>query len=907
MYLQKAPESRVFFHLQSSLMAKGKLILICQSGGKFVTKDDGSISYDGGEANAMAINPDTQFDDLKLRLAELCNVELKSLSIKYFIPGNRRNLITLSNDKDLKRMYEFHGDSVTADVIVMGTAGFDRESLARDAGRENGIKLAETVPASTPSQADTRRPASTSSKTAARRPVSSKAAARRRASTSSKAAARRAAKVATDSETVISDPSGDHHTPSSPVTDNADRNAHSPIILDMNASPADTVKKRRRAASRKNSAYEPSTDEDSESDGERRKVASRKKNVRNRNPTAEKTEQQPTSAPWLDDLNFTVTVDNSNNATPEKLVALWKGGITGIGQEFKSVHEFRDALQKYAIAHRFTYRLKKNDTNRASGRCLVEGCSWRIHASWVPSEQVFKIKKMNETHTCEGESWKAGHRTKSWLVGIIKNKLRESPHPKPKEIAADILRDFGVELNYTQVWRGIDGAREQLQGSYKEAYNQLPGFCDKLLEANPGSFVNLCIGDDKKFQRLFVCFHASIHGFQNGCRPLLFLDSTSLKSKHHEILLTATAVDGDDCVFPVAFALVDVEHDDNWNWFLEQLRSAVSTSESITFVSDKQKGLMESVLKVFENAHHGYSIYHLLDDFIKNLKGPFHGDGKCSLPVDFLTAAQAARREGFRMSAEQIRRISSKAFDWIMQIEPEYWTYAAFKGEHYHQITFDVAETYAKWIEEVRDLPIIQKLEVLHCKMTDLINSRRTESGWWSTKLIPSKEERLKEESQKALKLKVLFSTDTLFEVRDECTNIIDMVKQECSCGGWKITGIPCRHVIAVFNCTGKSGNVYDYCSRYLTVDRYRSTYSESINPVAVTLKTPSKEKAKSPSESTEVPSESEAEQVLPPSTSKKPSQQKRKWTSEGFVPRTVTCTKCKGVGHNKISCKETV
>ncbi|KAL5783426.1 hypothetical protein ACOSP7_008455 [Xanthoceras sorbifolium] len=856
-------------------MAKGKLILICQSGGTFVTKDDGSISYDGGEANAMAINPDTQFDDLKLKLAELCNVEFKSLSIKYFIPGNRRTLITLSSDKDLKRMYDYHGDSVTADVIVMGTAGFVREAFARRAGRANGIKPAETVPPSTSSQAATRSRA--------------KVAAKSKTTTKSK--------TATKSKAVTSDSSGADPTPSSPVTDTADRNAHSPVIFDMNASPADTVKKRRRAASRKN---KPTIIEDTDSDEEQTKVASRKKNVRNRNPTAvvENTEQQRNSDPWLDDLNFNVTVDDSNNASPEKLVASWKGGITGVGQEFKSVHEFREALQKYAIAHRFTYRLKKNDTNRASGRCLVEGCPWRIHASWVPSEQVFKIKKMNETHTCEGESWKAAHPTKSWLVSIIKAKLRESPHPKPKEIAAGILRDFGVELNYTQVWRGIEDAREQLQGSYKEAYNQLPCFCDKLLEANPGSFVNLLIGDDRKFQRLFVCFHASIHGFQNGCRPLLFLDSTSLKSKHHEILLTATAVDGDDCVFPVAFAIVDVEHDDNWNWFLEQLRSTVSTSQSITFVSDKQKGLMESVLKVFENAHHGYSIYHLLDDFIKNLKGPFQGDGKVSLPVDFLTAAQAARLDGFRIAAEQIRRISSKAYDWIMQIEPEYWTYAAFKGEHYHQITFDVAETYSKWIEEVRDLPIIQKLEVLHSKMMDLINSRRMESSWWSTKLIPSKEERLKEESQKALQLKVLFSTDTLFEVRDDSTNIIDMIKQECSCGGWKITGIPCRHVIAVFNCTGRSGNVYDYCSSYLTVDKYRSTYSESIYPVADISKTPSKEKT---------PSESEVEQVLPPSTSRPPSQQKRKWTSEGFVPRTVTCTKCKGVGHNKISCKETV
>lgn len=105
-------------------MVRGKLILICQFGGEFVTKDDGSLSYAGGEAHALDISPETVFDDLKYKLAETCNLEYKSLSIKYFLPGNRRTLITLSNDKDLKRMYDFHGDSVTADVFLMGREGF---------------------------------------------------------------------------------------------------------------------------------------------------------------------------------------------------------------------------------------------------------------------------------------------------------------------------------------------------------------------------------------------------------------------------------------------------------------------------------------------------------------------------------------------------------------------------------------------------------------------------------------------------------------------------------------------------------------------------------------------------------------------------------------------------------------
>lgn len=107
-------------------MGKGKLILICQSGGTFITNDDGSLSYTGGEAEAIDINHETVFDDLKFKLAEIWDLDYTSLSIKYFLPGNRRTLINLSNDRDLKRMYDFHGESVTADVFVTGRKGFDQ-------------------------------------------------------------------------------------------------------------------------------------------------------------------------------------------------------------------------------------------------------------------------------------------------------------------------------------------------------------------------------------------------------------------------------------------------------------------------------------------------------------------------------------------------------------------------------------------------------------------------------------------------------------------------------------------------------------------------------------------------------------------------------------------------------------
>ncbi|MBN8156938.1 hypothetical protein J0J30_23345, partial [Vibrio vulnificus] len=92
-----------------------------------------------------------------------------------------------------------------------------------------------------------------------------------------------------------------------------------------------------------------------------------------------------------------------------------------------------------------------------------------------------------------------------------------------------------------------------------------------------------------------------------------------------------------------------------------------------------------------------------------------------------------------------IKQISLDGYNWLVQIEPEYWTSSLFKGEPYGHVTFNIAHLYSKWIEEARELPIIQKLETFRCKIMELIQIRRTASEDWTTKLTPSKEKSLEE------------------------------------------------------------------------------------------------------------------------------------------------------------------
>ena len=51
-------------------------------------------------------------------------------------------------------------------------------------------------------------------------------------------------------------------------------------------------------------------------------------------------------------------------------------------------------------------------------------------------------------------------------------------------------------------------------------------------------------------------------GFSH-CRPVLGLDGTHLKTRYQGILLAATGMDALGKLFPVAFAMVDAENNDN--------------------------------------------------------------------------------------------------------------------------------------------------------------------------------------------------------------------------------------------------------------------------------------------------------------------------------------------------------
>ena len=209
------------------------------------------------------------------------------------------------------------------------------------------------------------------------------------------------------------------------------------------------------------------------------------------------------------------------------------------------------------------------------------------------------IREDVEPHSC-GINREETRLNSRWIASHYEAQFRVDPNWKLDAFMGAVKRDFNFEITKRMAYRAKYYAQKKVLGDEDKQYLRIRDYMQTLLNKNPGSVAIVTtepnlephINPNPMFSGLFVSFHAQIQGFLSGRRPFIGLDGCFVKLANGAQVLAASARDGNNNMFPLAFGVVNIEDTDNWTWFLQTLESAIGQGEQHggwTIMSGRQK------------------------------------------------------------------------------------------------------------------------------------------------------------------------------------------------------------------------------------------------------------------------------------------------------------------------------
>ena len=98
-------------------------------------------------------------------------------------------------------------------------------------------------------------------------------------------------------------------------------------------------------------------------------------------------------------------------------------------------------------------------------------------------------------------------------------------------------------------------------------------------------------------------FQHKKNAYLNGYRHFIGVDGCHLKGKYGGVLLVVVGMDGNSKIVPLALCVCEIENAEKWGWFMENLKSYLNDGRHITFISDRQKGLINAISNTWPIAY----------------------------------------------------------------------------------------------------------------------------------------------------------------------------------------------------------------------------------------------------------------------------------------------------------------
>ncbi|KAL3632322.1 hypothetical protein CASFOL_025306 [Castilleja foliolosa] len=278
----------------------------------------------------------------------------------------------------------------------------------------------------------------------------------------------------------------------------------------------------------------------------------------------------------------------------------WDKQVPENGMRFASQEQLRHMVINYSVSNGRSIRFARSARNKVLAVCGRDGsCPWRLYATSMQGEDM-QIKSLNSSHSCV-KRFKSSLVNTRWIAKEYETVIRANTNWKLKDIQKAILDRHHVPVSLSQCYRAKQYVEHDRDGHLINHYKKLWDYASELKRSNPGSTVELVTkqmnpgspSSPEIFEKMYICLNALKMGWTAGCRPVIGLDGCFLKTYCRGELLSAIGRDGNNNMFPIAWAVVDVETTESWHWFLTNLINDIGQAFGgglgLTFISDQQK------------------------------------------------------------------------------------------------------------------------------------------------------------------------------------------------------------------------------------------------------------------------------------------------------------------------------
>ncbi|KAL0408258.1 UNVERIFIED_CONTAM: hypothetical protein Sradi_1760200 [Sesamum radiatum] len=318
-----------------------------------------------------------------------------------------------------------------------------------------------------------------------------------------------------------------------------------------------------------------------------------------------------------------------------------------------------------------------------------------------------------------------------------------------------------------------------------------------------------------------------------GDGPIIGLDGCFLKGMYRGQLLAAIGRDPNDNIYPIAFAYVEVEKYDSWEWFLRLLLRDIGSQDERrwTFISDRQKGLLDAVSELAPGAEHRFCFRHMYNNF----KGKFKGQ---ELKKLFWKAASTySVNQHLRLMKEIETKYPEKGaeqtpYQWLAEIAPNHWARCYFPTKIKCDVLVNnMNESFNHIILEARELPIIDMFEWIRKKLMTRIQTKKEGMKKYDGVVCPNIIKKVETQRRESRNCFPSWAGEDKFEVMHFMQNHVVYLKDKfCSCGMFQLVGFPCCHAIALIDYQRK--NLDDFVEDCFKKDVYLRVYSHMVHHV---------------------------------------------------------------------------